>query len=179
MSALDETGGEHPRPDSDDEVPSGPRVPDLGDPGSGGLLPALAVVVGWAGLVGVLGHRWGWWAPPEEGFLAMVRTVPAGYWSGSYCASLVDSMPEGLLCTGVVGLLAGVRRPGWVAALFVCGALLSVLPVWLAWIQYWDFYQRMTQIALALALLLCAALIDGMRAHRISARAGGSVAGHG
>nr|WP_241831929.1 hypothetical protein [Parafrankia soli] len=140
-----------------------------GRPGAGprGLVAATGAVLGWAALLGAFGYQFGFWTAPGGGFLSTVRLSSTGYWSSSFYGSLAETVPQGLLAGGLLGVIAGVRRPGWVAAVFACGDVLCVLPVLRAWVDHWTFYQRVTQIALTLAVLLSAGLVDAWRAQRI------------
>lgn len=143
------------------------RVPGRRGTGSRGLVVATGAVLGWAALLGVFGYQFGFWTAPDGGFLSTVRLSTTGYWSSSFYGSLAETVPQGLLAGGLLGVIAGVRRPGWVAAVFACGVVLCVLPVLSAWVDHWTFYERLTQIALILAVLLSAGLVDAWRARRI------------
>ncbi|EFC79766.1 hypothetical protein [Parafrankia sp. EUN1f] len=163
---------------------AGAAAPRLGpgpgpgrDRGSGGLLPATGLVLGWLVLLAAFGNRF-WWVSPDRGSVARFR-LPYGYWNGSFVDAIADTLPQALLFGAGVGLIVGIRRPGWVVAVFGCGLVLTALPVWHAWVQRWGFADHLMQIALTLVLLLSAALIDGMRAWRVTRRQAvrGSTAG--
>ncbi|ABW10656.1 hypothetical protein Franean1_1202 [Parafrankia sp. EAN1pec] len=143
------------------------RAPGRRGAGPRGLVAATGAVLGWVALLGVFGYRFGWWSTHDDGFLGTLRLSSTGYWSGSFYGSLAETVPQGLLAGGLLGAIVGVRRPGWVAAVFVCGVVLCVLPVLHAWVDHWVFHQRIIQIALALAVLLSVALVDAWRARRI------------